>query len=203
MFSEIKHPVLGVVSRRAPSLRDILFSQSNICLDTGRSLVTARCTAINSRRVVRPCSSCDLMSEEIRRTIGTQIIYCAGGDCKSFNLIYCAQCTLCNKAYIGKIPQPLGRRITQHRNPIATLSTNQCISDPDIDDTNTLAAHCMEHSIRTKTGFNSLYKFFIIKHVEKEQLVISEQFFINKYFTNKPCGLNVSNPIGLTNYFKV
>ena len=203
MFSEIEHPVLGVVSRRALKLRDILFSQRNICLDTGRGLVTARCTAINSIRVVRPCSSCDLMSEEIKLTIGTQIIHCAGGDCKSFNLIYCAQCTRCNKAYIGKTTQPIGRRITQHRNPIATLSSNQCISDQEIDDTNTLAAHCMEHSIQTKTGFNSLYKFFIIKLVEKEQLVISEQFFINKYFANKPYGLNVSNPIGLTSYFKV
>ena len=129
LFSEIEHPVLGGVSRRAPSLRDILFSQRNICLDTGRGLVTTRCTAINSRGVGRPCSSCDLMSEEIKLTI--------------------------------------------------------------------------EHSIRTMTGFNSLYKFFIIRHVEKEQLVISEQFFINKYFTYKPYGLNVSNPIGLTNYFKV
>ena len=179
LFSEIEYPVLGVVSRRAPNLRDILFSQRNICLDTGRGLVTTRCWAVNSRRVGRPCSSCDLMSEEIKLTIGTQIIHCAGGDCKSFSLIYCAQCTRCNKAYIGKTTQPLDRRITQHRNPIATLSSNQCISDQEIDDTNTLAAHCMEHSIRTKTGFNSLYKFFIIKHVEKEQLVISEQFFIS------------------------
>ena len=100
------------------------------------------------------------MSEEIKLTIGTQIIHCAGGDCKSFNLIYCAQCTRCNKAYIGKT--------TQHRNPIATVSSNQCLSDQEIDNANTLATHCMEHSIRTKTGFNSLYKFFIIKHVEKE-----------------------------------
>ena len=176
LFSEIEHPVFGVVSRRAPNLRDILFSQRNICLDTGRGLVTTKCMAINSRRVGRPCSSCDLMSEEIKLTIGTQIIHCAGGDCKSFNLIYCAQCTLCNKAYIGKTTQPIGRRITQHRNPIATLSTNQCRSDQDIDDTNTLAAHCIEHSIRTKTGFNSLYKFFIIKHVEKSNLLFLSSF---------------------------
>ena len=85
LFSEIRQPVLGVVSSRAPNLRDIFFSQRNICVDTGRGLVTTRCTAINSRRVGRPCSSCDLMSEEIKLTIGTQIIHCAGGDCKSFN----------------------------------------------------------------------------------------------------------------------
>ena len=196
LFSEQERPVLGVVTRRAPNLRDILFSQKSICLDTGRGSVTTRCTPKNSKRVGRPCSSCDLMSEEIKLTIGTQILHCSGGDCKSFNLIYCAQCTRCNKAYIGKTTQPLGKRITQHRNPIATIS-----SSLEIDDTNTLAAHCIEHSTRTKTGFNSLYRFFVIKYVEREKLVISEQFFINKYFTYKPYGLNVSNPIGLTNHF--
>ena len=180
LFSEQEHPVLGVVTRSAPNLRDISFSQKSICLDTCRGSVTTRCTSKNSKRVGRPRSSCDLMSEEIKLTIGIQIIHCAGSDCKSFNLIYCAQCTHCNKAYIGKTTQPLDRRITQHRNPIATIS-----SSLEIDDTNTLAAHCIEHSTRTKTGFNSLYKFFIIEYAENERkkLVISEHFFINKYFT--------------------
>ena len=113
LFSEQEHPVLGVVTRRAPNLRDILFSQKSICLDTGRGSVTSRCTPKNSKRVGRPCSSCNLMSEEIKLTIGTQILHCSGGDCKSFNLIYCAQCTRCNKAYTGKTTQPLGKRVTQ------------------------------------------------------------------------------------------
>ena len=107
------------------------------------------------------------MSEEIKLTIGTQILHCSGGDCKSFNLIYCAQFTRCNKAYIGKTTQPLGKRVTQHRNPIATIS-----SSLEIDDTNTLAAHYIEHSTRTKTGFNSLYRFFVIEYVEREKLVV-------------------------------
>ena len=168
-----------------------LISQKSICLDTGRGLVTTRCTSKNSKRVGRQCSSCDFMSEEIKLTMGTLILHCSGGDCKSFNLIYGAQCT----HYIGKTTQPLGKRVTQHRNPIATIS-----SSLEIDDTNTLAAHCIEHSTQTKTGFNSLYKFFIMKYVEMEILVISEQFFINKYLTYREYGLNVSNPIGLTNH---
>ena len=89
LFSEAERPILGVVSSRAPNLRDILYSQRSICLHTGRGSFTTRCTPINSRRIGRPCSSCDLIS-------GTQVIYCTGGDCKSFNLIYCAQCTRCN-----------------------------------------------------------------------------------------------------------
>ena len=115
LFSEMETPVLGVVSKRAPSLRDMLFSQRDICLNTGRGSVTTRCTPLGTRRVGRPCESCDLMSEEVRLTIGQQSMNCTGGDCKSFNLNYCAQCSICKKAYIGKTVQPLGRRISQHR----------------------------------------------------------------------------------------
>ena len=100
---------------------------------------------------------------------------------------------------IGKTVQPLGTRISKHRNPIKTLGTSMCIDTIEIDDTNTLAVHAIEHNKRTKASFNSLYKFFIIKHVEKEQLTISEQFFVNHFKTIRPYGLNVSNPIGLTN----
>ena len=89
-----------------------------------------------------------LMSEEVKLTIGTQVINCTGGDCKSFNLIYCEQCTSCNKAYIGKTTQLRGRRIIQHRhrNTIATLSSNVFINEHEIDDANTLAAHCMHRA---------------------------------------------------------
>ena len=197
LFPNTGTPALGVVAKRAPSLRDILFSQRDICLNTGRGSVTTRCTPLGTRRVGRPCESCDLMSEETRLTIGQQSMNCAGGDCKSFNLNYCAQCSICNKAYIGKTVQQLGRRISQHRGQIQTLSASTCINRDSIDDTNTLAAHAIEHNVRTKAGFNSLYKFFILKYEEKEKLTISEQFFINKFRTYRPYGLNTSNPISV------
>ena len=200
LFSDLETPALGVVTKRAPNLRDILFSQRDICLNTGRGSVTTRCTPIGTRRVGRPCESCDLMSEETRLTIGQQSMNCAGGDCKSFNLNYCAQCSICNKAYIGKTVQQLGRRISQHRSPIhEALGTITCISRDDyIDDTNTLAAHAIEHNLQTKAGFISLYKFYVLKYEEKERLTISEQFFINKFRTYHPYGLNTSNPISLS-----
>ena len=197
LFSNRETPALGVVAKRAPNLRDILFSQRDICLNTGRGSVTTRCTPLGTRRVGRPCESCDLMSGETRLTIGQQSINCAGGDCKSFNLNYCAQCSICNKAYIGKTVQQLGRRICQHRSQIQALSTSTCINRDIIDDTNTLAAHAIEHNVRTKAGFNSLYRFFILKYEEKEKLTISEQFFINKFRTYRPYGLNTSNPISI------
>ena len=60
-------------------------------------------------------------------------------------------------------------------------------SNFEITDDNTLAAHAVEHKIRTKPGFNSLYRFYIIRHVEKEQLTMSEQFFINTFIGLEPC----------------
>jgi hypothetical protein len=99
---------------------------------------------------------------------------------------------------IGKTVQQLGRRISQHRSPIQALGTSTGISRNDIDDTNTLAAHAIEHNLRTKAGFNSLYKFYVLKYEEKKRLTISEKFFINKFRTYHPYGLNTSNPISLS-----
>ena len=61
------------------------------------------------------------------------------------NLNYCARCSICNKAYIGKTVQQLGRRISQHRGQIQRLSASTCINRDSIDNTNTLAAHAIEH----------------------------------------------------------
>ena len=104
-------------------------------------------------------------------------------------------------AYLGKTVQALRTRISQHRGFIITLgaSTDQF----ELDDENTLAAHAIEHGIRTKAGFNSLYNFFVVKYVEKERLTISEQELISKYNTVRPYGLNVSNPLGLHAVFRV
>ena len=127
-------------------------------------------------------------------------MYCAGGDCGSSNLNYCAQCVECGKAYIGKTIQTLRSCISQHRSVILTLGTS--ISRIEITDENTLAAHAVEHGIRTKTGFNGLYKFFILKYADKERLTITVQNLINSFSTLKSYGLNVANPVGLSRNFR-
>ena len=124
---------------------------------------------------------------------------CAGGDCSSFNINYCAQCVQCTRAYVGKTIQAIRTRISQHRGFITTLDTSNPI---ELTDDNTLAAHALEHGIRTKADFNNLYKFSVLRYVEKEELTKSEQFFINKFNTIRPYGLNVSNPISLPECFK-
>ena len=139
------------------------------------------------------------MSNEETVVINGITYTCAGGDCSSFNINYCAQCVQCSKGYIGKTVQAFRTRIGQHRGFIGTLDSSK---PEDLSDENTLAAHAIEHEIRTKADFNSLYKFSILRYVEKEHLTKSEQFLINKFNTVRPYGLNVSNPISLPNVFK-
>ena len=73
----------------------------------------------------------------------------------------------------------------------------------ELSDENTLAAHAIEHGARTKGEFNDLYRFFVVKHVEKERLTISEQELISRYNTVRPYGLNVSNPLGIPSVFRI
>ena len=199
LFSDLDVPILGVVTRRAPNLRDLLFSQKSICLSSSQGSVTTRCTALGTHKVGRPCEACDLMSNEDTVVVNGITYTCAGGDCSSFNINYFAQCVQCSKGYIGKTVQAFRTRIGQHRGFIGTLDSS---TPEDLSDENTLAAHAIEHEIRTKADFNSLYKFSILRYAEKENLTSSEQFLINKFNTVRPYGLNVSNPISLPNVFK-
>ena len=176
----------------------MLFNQKALGLGTGIGSVTTRCNPLDApKKRGRPCESCDLMSEESTIEIDNKILVCTGGDCKSFNCNYCVQCNQCSKPYFGKTIIAIGTRIGQHRNFITTLDTS--IEAIEVDDENTLAAHALEHGIRTKSGFNSLYKVFVVKYSEKQMLTINEQNLINSHNTVRPYGLNVANPIGLGN----
>ena len=85
-------------------------------------------------------------------------------------------------------------RISQHRNPIISKSFNP----NEIDDENTLAAHAyLVHNARTKSDFNSLYKFSVVRILDPFNLTKGEQYFINLFKTRRPGGLNVDNPINL------
>lgn len=68
-----------------------------------------------------------------------------------------------NMAYIGRTVQPLGRSICKHPHT-SILSINP---RSDINDTNTPVAHAIRHKLGTKAGFNSFFKFYVLKKEEK------------------------------------
>ena len=117
---------------------------------------------------------------------------CDGGNCKSNNVIYLAICKICNLAYFGKTTTPLHERLNNHRN---SLNGFDYAKEP-ITDKQTLAYHALVH--HQSQNFNNTYTYFIVKNVNNpDDLLSYEQFFINKFKTKKPTGLNCDNPVGV------
>lgn len=199
LFKECTNPVLGVVSRRAPNLKDTLFSQRSICLgtvgETTLGKITTRCRPLGTKRAGKPCGGCDLMSGKDHISIGNKTLHCSGGTCTSNNLVYGVQCVICDKAYIGKTVQTLRSRITGHRSFMQKLDTN----DLELSDENTLAAHLIsDHNLATKDSFNNSYRFTILRVVaDPKFLTLEEQKLVNFFSTLRPNGLNFANPVNI------
>ena len=142
----------------------------------------------------------EVSSVDIR---GAQLLL-AGGNCQTTLLIYLGICVACLKPYMGKTINELRCRINGHRSHLKEiLSADLCKNDLLIDDTNCLAAHARFcHCVKDNKSFNLLYKFSIVQKLHDPNLLLRrEQFYINKYKTFVPFGLNVSNPIGLYMHF--
>ena len=195
LFKDCDKPVLGVVSRRAPNLKDTLFSQKNVCSESTESKITTRCRPLGVKKAGRKCMGCDLMSGNDHIRVGDKTVKCSGGNCTSNNLVYGAQCNHCNASYVGKTVQALRNRISQHRSKIEKLGT----SNLEINDENSLAAHLkQEHNLTTPDDFNRSYKFTILKCVsDPGKLLFEEQKLINKLGTLRPYGLNFANPVNV------
>ena len=196
LFEDLQIPVLGMVARRAPSLRDALFNQKGIGLNLNPTLghITTRCTPIGAKKVGRPCEGCELMSGTDHIRIGDKVLNCSGGNCLSNNVVYGVQCSICNKAYVGKTVQILRTRILQHRNYIDKVDTSI-----EIDDENTMAAHLgFDHGLRSKADFNRIYNVYVLRLCHNPQMLTTEeQRLVNFFNVVRPRGLNVNNPVGL------
>ena len=101
--------VMQMVCRRAKTLGDQLLQRKRLALDNPLAPPgTVRCTALpppnGKRKRGRPCKSCSMMSHNIVVTSNTtgKTYRAPSGNCKSFKLVYCAQCKLCLKQYVGK-----------------------------------------------------------------------------------------------------
>ena len=76
--------------------------------------------------------------------------------------------------------------MNNHRDSMNNYDFNEA---PPITDAHTLAYHALEHQ---NHPFNKCYTYFIVKEVSNpSELLATEQFFINKFNTKKPTGLNI------------
>ena len=75
-------------------------------------------------------------------------VRCAPGNCKTYNIVYLVQCSLCKKAYTGRSVQPLHERINGHRSKYYEILEGRA-SDVT-DDEHSLGIHLVDHGFNCK-----------------------------------------------------
>ena len=106
-----KIPQFQVVTRRAPSLKDILFKRKRLALGSG-SKSTDPCTKPDDKKKGRSCMTCSIVSGKTSVRNNEFVVQTQGGTCKTRNIIYSATCQLCrkNKFMWVRRYQPLANR---------------------------------------------------------------------------------------------
>ena len=191
--------IIQVVSKKGANIESVLCKQKQLSQiqmdaeDDTASKCTKRCTPIGTRRAGRKCEGCDLMSEKNSTTVYPNLVF-QGGTCVSSKVVYFIACTVCNIGYFGKTRTQLRTRFNGHFTKINTLS-----SDVEITDENIIAAHAFfKHDVKSREEFNKLYDVYIVEFCHPSKLLIREQFYINKFSTYTPLGLNISSPVGVS-----
>ena len=118
MFKNEQQKIIQPVFMKGPSLKNMLFKQRDLVLNKGKGSPTARCKIEGVRHVGRPCDACNMVGNVSSLVIKGKTLHLAGGDCKTNNCIYVAECPECKKYYFGKTTQRLNKRIAGHRNKI-------------------------------------------------------------------------------------
>ena len=111
-----KIPQFQVVTRRAPSLKDILFKRKRLALGSG-TRSTDPCTKPDDKKKGRSCMTCSIVSGKTSVRNNEFVVQTQGGTCKTRNIIYSATCQLCrkNNVYVGKTVSTLSQRVNGHR----------------------------------------------------------------------------------------
>ena len=175
----------------------MILQRKRLALDTSSDIKgTTRCTAVlkqgEKRMRGRPCASCGLMSNgnTITSTTTGKLFRTPSDDCKSKNLIYCAQCRVCNKQYTGKTVTRLQNRISGHRTHVGD-------TEFDESDEAALVQHLVEdHNFDTIDRFNLNFSFTVVE-LSPHDLDKAEQRWASRLVTMRPFGLNKEKPLGV------
>ncbi len=120
----------------------------------------------------------------------------APGTCKTYNVVYLVQCSLCKKAYVGRTVNCLHKRMDGHRSKFYEIIDGRAV-DITHDDYS-LGVHLLDHGLNIHTDFNDNLQTFILENCSPSQLEAKENKYIHLLRTLRPLGLNAINPYGLT-----
>ena len=171
-----------VATRKGPSIRNRVVKNRSLCEHS-----TEEGPGTSQRCNARKCKSCPQMIEEGQSLLvnGLRVKPSGKHTCKSKNVVYVAQCTICegkpvDSAYVGQTQQKFHQRANGHRACFVD-------DDPDTIEKSALALHAKE---KHPDQFNMrIFRFAIVDSVQGGALNKREARAINEYRTNV-MGLN-------------
>ena len=182
--------IIQVVPRRAPNLKDLLFKRKAIALGQTSEEGTVPCK-------VKSCQTCSLVGNSAFLHHKGKQYKTVGGNCKSFNVIYCFQCKICEILYVGKTVDALHERVNGHRSKFYRAMEQSTGALDFFDDEQILGVHLVHnHGLKNRTDFNKSYRLFILSYSNPWSIRRSEQFWIDKLKTLTPFGLNQNCSVG-------
>ena len=134
--------------------------------------------------------------------VSSKRVYLSSGSCKTYNIIYLAVCSLCNKPYTGRTVDALHFRVNGHRHYyILVLRKSETNSLDSIDtsaDLYSLGLHLhLEHGCTNPGDFDRYMKFAILEVVNPSDIGVKECAWMHKLNTFQPVGINSEYPFGL------
>ena len=124
----------------------------------------------------------------------------APGSCKTYNIIYLVQCSICKKNYVGRTINSLHKRMDGHRSKFYEIIDGRAV---DItSDEYSLGVHLVDHGLGVHTDFNDTFKTFILENCSPSTLEVKENNYIHLLNSLRPFGLNTVNPFGLPIFHK-
>ena len=194
--------VIGLVNRRGKNIGDIVLQRKRFALmPNSESTGTTKCTPdLNPgerRKRGRPCESCKLMSQKnyIKSHHTGKKYHTPSANCQSKNIIYAAQCLICQKQYAGKTTCKLQTRIAGHRSHVNKTTKTILLDTDEAALSEHLKTH---HQLATSTTelFNLNYSFTVVQ-INPSDLDKCEQFWVSRLGTMEPFGLNIEKPRGV------
>ena len=165
-------------------------------------LVTSKQLALGSKHgktepcQKKNCKCCGMILSKDSISANGKRIKSAPGNCKTYNIVYLVQCSICKKNYVGRTVNCLHKRMDGHRSKFYEIIDGRAV---DItSDEYSLGVHLVDHGLGTHTDFNDTYKTFILENCSPSQLEVKENKYIHLLKSLRPLGLNTINPFGLT-----
>ena len=141
------------VKKTGPNLSNMLSVLKSLALGK-KSGKTVPCNMHSN------CKCCTLIGDDPVTEINGHPVRTAPGTCKTKNIIYMVECLLCNKPYVGRTIQILGKRMGGHRECYYQILRNEDV-DFSKDD----------YSLSPLDCIFSMNMVFVIRRISTDTIV--------------------------------